>query len=137
MKKQVLLVLLLLMVLGGAVTHAQTRSLINAKVPFDFVVNGRTYTSGDYSVLPTSTNHVWILRGTNRRSGFLVAQSAESSTPADRNKLVFRCYNSRKLCFLAEVWFSGDQIGSRLPITRHEKELTRAIPATPTIVATE
>ena len=137
MKKLVLFVLLALTVLGVAVSHAQTGSLINAKVPFDFVVNGRTYTSGDYSILSTSTYNVWILRGTNRQSGFLVAQSAESNTPADRSKLVFHCYNSRKLCFLAEVWFSGNRIGSQLPITRHEKELARAIAATPTIVATE
>jgi len=76
------------------------------------VVNGRTYTAGNYSILSTPTDHVWILRGTKQQSGFLVTQSTESNTLVDRSKVVFSCYNNRKVCFLSEFWSSGSHIGS-------------------------
>jgi hypothetical protein len=137
MKKRVLFVLLALTVLGVTASHAQTQGLINAHVPFDFVVNERTYPAGDYSVLLTSTYSVWILRGTNQTSVFLVTQSPESNSPPAQSKLLFHCYDNRKVCFLAEVWFSDNRSGRRLPETRHERELARITVSRPTAVASK
>ena len=135
MKKRVLFVLLALTVLGVTASHAQTQGLINAQVPFDFVVNERTYPAGDYSVLLTSTYSVWILRGTNQTSGFVVTQSPESNSPPAQSKLLFHCYDNRKVCFLAEVWLSGNRTGRLLQETRHERELARTTTSRPTTVA--
>lgn len=135
MKNRVLFVLLALIVLGVSGAHAQTQGLANAKVPFDFVVNGHKYASGDYSMVSTSTYDVWILHEASGTSGFLITSSAESSSPLDQNKLVFDCYDNRKQCFLSAFWFRGSRIGKRLPKSRHEMELARALAVTPTIVA--
>ena len=137
MKKRMLFVLLALTVLGASVTHAQTQGLVNAKVPFDFVVNGHEYASGEYSVLSTSTNNVWILHEANGPSGFLVTSSAESNSPSDQTKLVFDCYDNRKQCFLADFWFSGSRTGRHLPKSRHETKLARTLAVTPAVVASK
>ena len=58
--------LVLLFVLSAGSAFAQTK-LAKADVPFDFTVNGKTLTAGNYSIVKSAVNGVIIVRGEDRK----------------------------------------------------------------------
>ncbi len=105
---------------AGAVS-AQTVTL-QAKIPFSFVVNGKSLPAGEYAVFQGSAPGTMMIRGAGNGAGALtrVVPPSDPSAHAGTARLVFHRYGERY--FLSQIWTGADQ-GSQLPVTRTEREL--------------
>ena len=92
---------------------------ISAKIPFSFVVNGKTLPPGTYHV-STSANQALLVRGYDSGGVFAMGNSMESRD--SDAKLVFHKYGAQYI--LREAWL-GNGRGRELPETRQERELIR------------
>jgi hypothetical protein len=89
--------------LGAATARAGT---LDVKVPFSFMVQGRTFPAGEYRV--TNGGGVVEIRGerTNQPSLFFLAMPSPGVAPAgDHPTLTFKRYENQYR--LADIWESG------------------------------
>jgi len=113
MKKHLFALLGLGLLLASAAAHAQTINL-KADVPFDFVVNGSTMPSGEYTIRSTNSSaRVLSLSGAAEGPTFLIANSCRSTKASAQTKLVF--IHDRDGYFLSEMWVEGNTTGIQLP----------------------
>ncbi len=92
-----------------------------AKIPFDFLVSGKTMKAGVYDFGTTSYANVAHLR--NAKTGMSIFVAVSVPTPnayAERRCIVFHQYGSET--FLSEV-SSGPGLSLRVPVSKREKEL--------------
>jgi hypothetical protein len=89
---------------------------ISGKIPFSFVVNGKTLPPGTYHV-STSANQALLVRGYD--AGVFAMANSMESRDSDA-KLVFHKYGDQYI--LRQVWL-GNGRGRQLPETRQEREL--------------
>ena len=123
MKKQILIVAGLCVVIGlaGTTVHAQ---VVQAKVPFNFVVSGKTLPAGEY-MMSTYSHELKIKDGKGTIVAFaLVNDSGRSAS--GKGQIIFHCYRDR--CFLAEVWSPTRENGRELMTSRAEAALAREEP---------
>jgi len=92
---------------------------ISAKIPFSFVVNGKTLPPGTYHVTTSFAAGALLVRGTS--SGVFAMGTAMESRDSDA-KLVFHKYGDQYI--LRQAWL-GNGRGRELPETREERELIR------------
>ena len=125
MKSQTLIAVSLYLVAGLTAVPAHAQNSVRAKVPFNFVVSGRTFVAGDYT-LTLNPHQVKIEdeRGlivamvlTNEVSGHAVGQTGQ---------LIFHCYKDR--CFLSQVWSAARENGRQFFTPRAETELAKQEP---------
>jgi hypothetical protein len=99
---------------------------LNASVPFDFIVGGRTMPAGDY-VLATMDNHA-ILRVQNADTSimpaFAVSNGADGSLDDSKAFLTFRRYGGDY--FLAKIWDGSSAAGREIPMSRTEREKAKS-----------
>jgi hypothetical protein len=93
---------------------------ISAKVPFSFVVAGKTLPPGAYR-MSTQGNGALLVRGQDA-GAFVMAGRSESSDAADP-KLIFHKYGDQYI--LRQAWLGGGS-GRLLPESRLERELLSA-----------
>lgn len=120
MKNQTLHIPSLFLLVGLAVApaYAQTGGT-KVNVPFKFVVAGKTFSAGQYVVLPERDNI--RIRNSDGRTVAIVTTDAQSGTVPHRNgRVVFNCYGEQ--CFLSQVWVLGQDTGRRLPKSKLEIE---------------
>lgn len=111
----------LLFACAGAVGHAQ--SGVKVKVPFNFVVSGRTFPSGQYSV-SSPRGDLIVLQDSSGKSLFIgTANAVSGHRVGETGQVVFHCYEDR--CFLAELWTPNREAGSQLLPSRQEHELAK------------
>ena len=110
--------------LFGSALHAQTYDL-SAKVPFAFQVNNHTFAEGRYAVRAGTDGAVALQNRATGESEFVMGAS-HTLDGADDARLVFRCYDGRNACFLAEVRPGRNVSGSEVPKSKAEKELVAA-----------
>jgi hypothetical protein len=138
MKRQMLTfaaVLATLLVSGSA--YAQTIK-IQANVPFNFVVSGKTMPAGSYLIQSVGAQDGKTLRLSSddkKEAAVINANSAQSLTPADRTKLVFHRYGDRY--FLSQVWRAGENIGHQLPKSPRESEVAMDYPVQTVVLMAE
>jgi len=114
------------LICAAPLVRAQELHRIVIDVPFDFVVNGKTFTAGRYRVqkpMPDSENVLYISKqGSDEGTSFTTNTVSDSSgnKPA---QLVFHQYGSAH--FLSEVWSGTGTFGYRLPQSRAERIAAR------------
>ena len=124
-----MLTLVVGLVLATAVIPANgqlTSSRVNAVIPFDFIVGGKTLPSGKYTVT-AATNDGEGLRIATRDGKSSVYRLSNLITDNGRNgkaRMVFRRYGQQY--FLAEVW-SGGNSGRQLRPSKRERSLQQEL----------
>src|ERR1051326_115567 len=88
-------------------SFAQAVDPINVKIPFAFVVQGRTMNAGAYKLTPVSAagTPFWELRSEKDAIVF-GAQLPLDNRYSDPARLTFQCYDGK--CFLSEIHAIGD-----------------------------
>ena len=121
MKKHAVTLLILALVALPGLVNAQSRHVIKANVPFEFVANGKTMPAGECTIEVRSDgqNILWISAGDQHL--FALPNSTESLKASDKTKLVFDRYGDRY--FLSEISREGESRGYELPVSKLEKEL--------------
>jgi hypothetical protein len=124
MKKQLLTLLGLGLLFATASAYAQT--MLQANVPFNFIVAGKTLPAGEYTVHSLGTiQRVLLIRGSDM-SQMVVVNSCASAKPSDTAKLVFHRYGDRY--FLSQIWTAGNSSGAELPPSTRESEIAMDLP---------
>lgn len=121
MKKHAVTLFILMLVALPGLVFAQTRTVIKAQVPFDFVANGKTMPAGQCTieVRGDGLTALWISSG--NRGVFTVPNATQSATISERSKLVFHRYGERY--FLSTISRPGENRGYQLPSGKLEREL--------------
>jgi len=111
-----------LVALMVSVAHAQIGGdVINAKVPFDFVVGTRTFAAGEYSVDSRLPGTMLMRNQEGQAVAAIVTYSVQSSEFQKSTKLVFNAYNGHY--FLSQIWIEGRNMGRELPKSPVETEV--------------
>jgi len=120
----------ILVALTVSVAHAQIGGdVINAKVPFDFVVGTRTFAAGEYSLDSRLPGTMLIRNQEGKAVVAIGAHSVQSSKLQKSTKLVFNAYNG--YYFLSQIWIEGRNMGRELPKSPVETEVaTKHAPRT-------
>jgi hypothetical protein len=117
MKKQTLIVASLCLARMAAVpAHAQVGG-VQARVPFNFVISGRTFPAGEYTMIPRS-HQVNIEDGQGKIVAMVLANNVSGRSTGKNGQIIFHCYRDR--CFLSEVWSPAQENGRGLPTSRAE-----------------
>ncbi|SRR6266540_6017394 len=121
------LALCLLTVGGGIVANAQidSDSIIEANVPFSFVVGKTTLPAGKYEIkgFDDNTPAVLELRAKGRKTINFETEAAQmrDGEPATKTELVFDKVGDKY--FLSQVWVAGNGSGSQLVKSKMEKRV--------------
>jgi uncharacterized protein (DUF58 family) len=130
MKSKVLSVcaaLLLLVVVGAVPAKAQTSIALEANIPFDFIIGGKTLPAGEYTI-NTARNQPAVLIFRNvqaKASAQALTDPVETKTGKGAKKLVFHRYGSQY--FLSSVWGADDGVGRGLSKSKLERELIAGV----------
>lgn len=128
MKNRTLIVATFCLVIAVAAIPAGAQvGGVEAKVPFNFVVSGKTLAAGRYLMIPSS--HLVKIEDAQRKIVALVSANHISGRSAgETGQIIFHCYRDR--CFLSEVWSPAVENGRQLPTPPVEAELSREEPRT-------
>ncbi len=106
---------------------AGTGSLkIQVDIPFDFMVEDKTFPGGTYTFTqPTITRRLLLIRSLDGHESVLVITQSvqENLTRSDETKLVFTRYGDQY--FLAQVWTVGEVSGLKLRKSSTESEVAK------------
>ena len=125
MKKQILSVcaaLLLIAAVGAVTAPAQSSTRLEASIPFDFVVGGKTLPAGDYTVSTVLSHDPSVLAIRNPQGcAIAITQGADNKKSDGTNKLVFHRYGNKY--FLSQIWNEDGRVSRSLPKSKLEREL--------------
>jgi len=121
MKKQAATLLVLALLAVPGFVNAQSRQVLKAQVPFEFIVNGHIMPAGECSIKAEGDGVTYLVVSSGSRKMFVVPNATESSTVAAEAKLVFHRYGDRY--FLSSISPKGNNRGYALPAGKAEKEL--------------
>jgi hypothetical protein len=123
MKKQTLIVASLVLTLGLAVAPASAQAVwVQAKVPFSFVVLGKTLPAGEYTL--TSAPHELKIRDASHRPvATVIANEISGRSAGATGQIIFHCYSDR--CFLSELRSPTEGNGRQLLMSRMEADLAK------------
>ncbi len=129
MKKQILnyvAAISFLFVLSAVSAFAQSPTF-KANVPFDFQVNGKTMTAGEYIIAePVSPRGTIMIRGGQQFSAAVaIFKTIEAKKPANATQLVFRRYGNEY--FLAQMQVNHQSTAMELPTTKAERNLVKEL----------
>ena len=129
MKKQILnyvAAISFLFVLSAVSAFAQAPTF-KANIPFDFQVNGKTMTAGQYVIAePTSPRGTITIRGGQQFSAAVaIFQNIEAKKPANATQLVFRHYGNQY--FLVQMQMNRQTGALELPTTKAERNLVKEL----------
>ncbi|MBZ5655902.1 MAG: hypothetical protein LAO56_11590 [Acidobacteriia bacterium] len=121
MKKQAATLLVLTLLVVPGFVSAQSRRVIQAQVPFEFIVNGHILPAGECSVEARGDGITYLLVSSGGHDAFVLPNATESSTVSAAAALVFHRYGDRY--FLSGIRRQGDRRGFGFPMGKAEKEL--------------
>jgi len=121
MKKHVVTLLILTLVALPGLLSAQTRTVIKAQVPFDFVAKGKTMPAGECTIEARGDGQTVLSINSGNQHLFAIPNASESRNPSENTSLVFHKYGDRY--FLAAINRQGENRGYKLPAGKLEKEL--------------
>ena len=124
MRKQILLVAAVLVGIGfwTGSAEAQTGG-VRATVPFHFIVGGKTFAAGEYTMVEGRQRVSVVSAADGRTVAIALANEVSGQLAGATGRIVFRCYDTR--CFLAELWSPTEQNGRQLLISPTESESSR------------
>jgi len=135
MKKHLFALLGLGLLLASTAAYAQTINM-RADVPFDFVVNGSTLPSGEYTIRSTnSAGRVLSLSGAAQGPLFFLANTCRSTQASAQTKLVF--IHDRDGYLLSEMWVEGNSTGIQLPKSRRARQIADSVTSERVVVLAE
>lgn len=118
-KKYAATLLILMMAALTGLANAQT-IVLQAQVPFDFVVNGKTIPPGECLIHSLADVRTVLSISNGNRHDWILPIGDQSPNPGRKTALVFHRYGDRY--FLAGIQRAGKS-GYQLPPTRLEEEL--------------
>jgi hypothetical protein len=121
MKKQAATLLILTLLAVPGFVNAQSRQVIKAQVPFDFIVNGKILPAGDCAIEAHGDGQTYLMVSSGGHSVFVVPNATESLTASADTKLVFHRYGDQY--FLSSISREGNNRGYGLPAGKAEKEM--------------
>ena len=121
MKNQAATLLILTLLAVPGFVSAQSRQVIKAQVPFDFVVNGTNLPAGECSIEAQGNGLTYLVVNSGKQHVIVLPNATESSAVSAKAKLVFHQYG--RTYFLSSISRQGDNRGYALPAGRAEKEL--------------
>lgn len=121
MKKQAATLLVLTLLAVPGFVNAQSRQMIKAQVPFEFIVNGKILPAGECSIEARGDGVTYLRVNSGSHSAFVIPNATESSAVSETTKMVFHRYGDRY--FLSTISREGDNRGYALPAGKAEKEL--------------
>jgi hypothetical protein len=126
-KVSLLFGLCLLTGLISAPVYAEPRGM-KAKVPFEFVVGGKTLPAGEYRMIAVP-HRVDIQDANGKKLAVVLANEISGGSAREYGKIIFHCY--REQCFLSEVWSPdyehGQLVSSRSEEDRVKKEIVNYV----------
>lgn len=96
--------------------------VLKARIPFSFVIAGRTLPPGRY-VLSTLGEQTVRIASSHHQSAFAMTSKVDTRFPAREGRLVFHRYE--KTYFLAQVWRAGSSHGNQVFKSPVEEGLER------------
>jgi len=123
MKKQTLPVASLCLAIGMVVapTYAQSGG-VQAKIPFNFTVAGKTFPAGAYTMI-VGSHQVNIRDANGKKIAMVLANEISGRSAGANGQIIFHCYS--KHCFLWEVWSPTHENGGQLLTSRSEADLAK------------
>ncbi len=119
-----------LMIFGVCVlltnVKAQSGTVSEIQIPFDFVVKGRTFSAGKYRVerLDQTILDTLILKNAaGKTQSIMQTQRFNSEHQSNESKLTFHRYG--EVYFLYSIRASGDSYGSRLSMHKPDRQRRR------------
>jgi hypothetical protein len=94
------------------------QSVVQADIPFPFVVTGRTFPAGHYAL--SLGDQIMRITNSNKQTAFVLTLDATNLSPRSSGKLVFHRYDNTY--FLAQV-MPADSTGKELQSSRSEEKL--------------
>ena len=121
--KHIVIVTCLVLTLGLAVAPASAQVVgVQAKVPFSFIVLGKTFPSGEYMLI--SEPHGLKIRDAGQRLvAVVLANEVSGRAAGTTGQIIFRCYSER--CFLSELQSPTQGNGRQLLMSKMEAELAK------------
>ena len=121
MKKQAAALLVLALLAIPGFVNAQSRQVLKAQVPFEFIVNGNILPAGECSIEAHGDGLTYLLISSGSHKVYVVPNATESSTVPAQPTMVFHRYGDRY--FLSSISRKGNNRGFALPASKAEKEL--------------
>jgi hypothetical protein len=123
MRKQTLLVASFCLIIGLAVAPAYAQSGgVQAKIPFNFTVAGKTFLAGAYTMI-VGSHQVDIRDAYGRKIVMVLANEISGRSAGANGQIIFHCYSEH--CFLSEVWSPTHENGRQLLSPRSEGDLAK------------
>ena len=123
MKRQTLPFASLCLVVGLAVAPARAQSGgVQAKIPFNFTVAGKTFPPGAYTMIVVS-RQVNIRDADGRKIAMVLANEVSGKSAGANGQIIFHCYSEH--CFLSEVWSPTHENGLQMLAPRSEADLAK------------
>lgn len=109
--------------LGPAAVPASAQAVgVQARVPFNFIVLGKTLPAGEYTL--TSAPHELKIRDASQRLvAVVLANEVAGRVAGSTGQIIFHCYGDR--CFLSELQSPTTGNGRQLPISKMQAQLAR------------
>ena len=110
--------------------NAQSRNVVLADIPFEFVVGDKTLPAGEYLVRPiNATGDALAIQGTdNKEAAVRLTEPIDAMKKRTQARLVFHRYGQNY--FLAQVW-TGETTGRQLAKSKHEQSVERELASIP------
>ncbi|MFZ0427869.1 MAG: hypothetical protein WAO20_07115 [Acidobacteriota bacterium] len=140
MLKRCSLVLVFLFAVPALPVFAQDGVQLGANIPFPFIVEGKTFPSGEYQFWQLSANNDsdWQIRDVKQggqNQAMFETEPTESPDPAQTTALTFRKIGDHY--YLADLWAARGEWGWHVPVKLELKEMAkktkaafRKVPAT-------
>ena len=123
MKRQTLPFASLCLVIGLALAPAYAQSGgVQAKIPFNFTVAGKTFPAGAYTMIVVS-RQVNIRDADGRKIAMVLANEVSGKSAGANGQIIFHCYSEH--CFLSEVWSPTHENGLQMLAPRSEADLAK------------
>ena len=120
MKKQAATILTLMLFALTGLVSAQTRMVAKARVPFDFMANGKTMPAGECTIEARGDGPKFLLISSGKQNLYAIPNSTQPVTHAEETMLVFHRYGDRYFLFAIS---GGKNRGYELPAGKLEVEL--------------
>jgi hypothetical protein len=111
--------------IGSLIASAQNNSA-NAKIPFAFTANHKSYPAGDYRIAQSSSYGLFQLNDyAEAKSGVVTAGGIEDAKRSEKGHLTFACHQGD--CVLSQVWLPGSAVGYVRSTQAIESDLQRKL----------
>ncbi|MGE0882987.1 MAG: hypothetical protein AB7P14_05555 [Blastocatellales bacterium] len=95
---------------------------LNAKVPFDFMVNGKTMPAGEYTLTPGAAPYTLIIRNVEKGDAAITIVRKGNDGMNQHANLTFRRYGNQSFLAATNDGWGGSQ---ELPVSKAEQKAAR------------